>query len=166
MTLGQWRNRTHADFYFRGFGEYVSQGSHSLVVQHLPVLSYRAVRAAKSIGLPYIPDVNSSTHPPFGCARLHFTIDENAHRHSTYHAFLPKDLALWRARMGRLHVCTSTIVERLVTERTESGELMVTGVVLGPTHEGKGVRSRSIKVRREVVLSAGPFGSPQILMLR
>ncbi|EIW52847.1 alcohol oxidase [Trametes versicolor FP-101664 SS1] len=144
-TSGLWRNRTHADFYFRGFGE--------------------AVRAAESIGLPYIPDVNSSTHPPFGCARLHFTIDENAHRHSTYHAFLPKDLALWRASVGRLHVCTGTIVERLVTERMEGGELMVTGVVLGPTYEGKGVKTRTIKVRREVVLSAGPFGSPQILML-
>ncbi|KAI0631605.1 alcohol oxidase [Trametes polyzona] len=145
-TSGLWRNRTHADFYFRGFGE--------------------AVKAAESIGLPYIPDVNSPTHPPFGCARLHFTIDENAHRHSTYHAFLPADLALVRARAGRLHVCTNTIVERLNTERIANGKLMVTGVVLGPTVVGgPGVKTRTIRARREVILSAGPFGSPQILML-
>ncbi|KAI0349844.1 alcohol oxidase [Trametes cingulata] len=145
---GLWRNRTHADFYFKGFGE--------------------AVEAAKAVGLPYIPDVNSPTHPPFGCARLHFTIDERAHRHSTYHAFLPKALAIERARAGRLHICTETIVERLETERTGTGELVVTGVVLGPAVEpkgGNGMKTRTIRVRKEVVLSAGPFGSPQILML-
>ncbi|KAL7278106.1 hypothetical protein ACG7TL_008077 [Trametes sanguinea] len=146
-TTGLWRNRTHADFYFRGFNE--------------------AVEAAKEVGLPYIPDVNSPTHPPFGCARLHITIDEHAHRHSAYDAFLPKRLALERTRAGTLHVCTGTIVERLVTERSEDGRLVATGVVLGPTVEGKGVRTKSrvVRVAREVVLSAGPFGSPQILML-
>lgn len=123
----------------------------------------RAVKAAKSIGLPYIPDVNSPTHPPFGCARLHFTIDENAHRHSAFHAFLPKDVAL--ARKEHLHICTNTIVERLETERNAAGELVVTGVVLGPSGS-EGGRSRSVRVKREVVLSAGPFGSPHILMLR
>ena len=129
-------------------------------------LWHRAVEAAKSLGLPYIPDVNSPSHPPFGCARLHFTIDSKDHRHSAYHAFLPKDLAL--ARRERLHVCTGTIVERLQTERAEGegGELRVTGVVLGPTVEGATVRRRSVRARKEVVLCAGPFGSPQILMLR
>ena len=125
----------------------------------------RAVEAAKTLGLPYIPDVNSPTHPPFGCARLHMTIDENAHRHSAYHAFLPAELAL--ARKEHLHVCTNTIVERLEIERNAEGQLVVTGVVLGPRVEQDGKkRTRSIKVRKEVVLSAGPFGSPQILMLR
>ncbi|RDX44653.1 alcohol oxidase [Lentinus brumalis] len=141
---GEWQNRTHAEFYFRGFGE--------------------AVNAAKGLGLPYIPDVNSPTHPPFGCARLHFTIDRDDHRHSAYHAFLPRNIAL--SRKERLHVCTNTIVEKLETERAKNGELVVTGVVLGPTVEGmKTVKRRSVRVRKEVVLCAGPFGSPQILML-
>ncbi len=125
----------------------------------------RAVEAAKELGLPYIPDVNSPTHPPFGCARLHFTIDRDDHRHSAYHAFLPRDIAL--SRKDRLHVCTNTIVERLETERAKNGNLVVTGVVLGPTVEGaRMVKRRSVRVRKEVVLCAGPFGSPQILMLR
>ena len=123
----------------------------------------RAIQAAKSIGLPYIPDLNSPTHPPFGCGRLHFTIDENSHRHSAYHAFLPKVLAL--ARRDHLHICTNTIVERLETERTAQGELIVTGVTLGPREEGKRGR-RSVRAKREVILSAGPFGTPQILMVR
>ena len=100
----------------------------------------RAIQAAKSIGLPYIPDLNAPTHPPFACGRLHFTIDENSHRHSAYHAFLPKDLAL--ARRDRLHICTNTTVERLETERTAQGELIVTGVTLGPREEGKRGRKR------------------------
>ncbi|KAI8986143.1 alcohol oxidase [Trametes punicea] len=145
-TKGLWKNRTYHDFYFRGFTE--------------------AVEAAKEVGLPYIPDVNSPAHPPFGCARLDVTIDEHAHRHSTYHAFLPKDLALERTRAGRLHICTNTMVEKLVTELTAEGELVVTGVVVGPTVEAKQeIKSRTIKARKEVVLSAGPFASPQILML-
>ena len=125
----------------------------------------RAIGAVKKLGLLYIPDVNSPTHPPFGCARLHFTLDENAHRHSTYHAFLPLEVAL--ERKDRLHICTNTIVERLVTERTPSGKIVVTGVTLGPTVEGKEVkRAKTVKAKKEVVLCAGPFASPQILMLR
>ncbi|KAI1787504.1 alcohol oxidase [Ganoderma leucocontextum] len=140
---GVWKNKLHTTFYFKGFSE--------------------AIEAAKSIGLPYIPDLNSPDHPPFGCARLHFTIDENSHRHSSYHAFLPKDTAL--ARQEHLHICTNTIVERLETERTAKGDLVVTGVALGQREEGKGSR-RSVRARKEVILSAGPFGSPQILMSR
>ncbi|KAH9848220.1 alcohol oxidase [Lenzites betulinus] len=143
---GLWSNRTHPGFYFRGFEE--------------------AVEAAKAVGLPYIPDLNSPTSPPFGCGRLHFTIDQGAHRNSTYHAFLPKDVAIARTRTGQLHVCTNTIVERLVTERAADGALVVTGVVLGPTVAGKGgAKTRTIAAKKEIVLSSGPFGSPQILML-
>ncbi|EJF56945.1 alcohol oxidase [Dichomitus squalens LYAD-421 SS1] len=139
---GVWKNKLHTAFYFRGF--------------------FEAVQAAQAIGLPYIPDLNSPTHPPFGCGRLHFTIDEKSQRHSSYHAFLPKDVAL--ARREHLHICTNTIVERLETERTALGELIVTGIALGPREEGKGGR-RSVRAKKEVILSAGPFGSPQILMV-
>ncbi|KAI0776858.1 hypothetical protein BD413DRAFT_523221 [Trametes elegans] len=144
-TGGLWKHTTHTDFYFKGFGE--------------------AVEAAKTVGFPYIPDVNAiSSDAPFGCAKLHFTIDEHSHRHSAYHAFIPADYVRAKTRVGRLHVCTGTIVERLVTERTEDGKLVVTGVVLGPTVEGAG-KKKIVGVKKEVVLSAGPFGSPQILML-
>ena len=156
---GVWRNKLHTSFYFKGFSEYVP----STLAIFLPLTCPRAIEAAKSIGLPYIPDLNSPSNPPFGCARLHFTIDENSHRHSSYHAFLPKDLAL--ARQEHLHICTNTIVERLETKRTTEGELVVTGVVLGPREEAKSSR-KSVRARKEVILSAGPFGSPQVLMVR
>jgi choline dehydrogenase len=114
----------------------------------------RTIAACENIGLPYIDDINSPAHPPFGCGRLHFTRDNNAHRNSTYHAFLPKELAL---RRKNLHICTGTIVEKLDVDSRRN----VRGVYLSD-----GRSTRVVRAVKEVVLSAGPFASPQILMLR
>lgn len=115
----------------------------------------RTISACENLGLPYIDDINSPSHPPFGCGRLHFTRDNNAHRSSTYHAFLPKQLAI--RRKSNLHICTGTIVEKLDI----NAQRKVQGVYLS-----SGRSTKLVRVVREVVLSAGPFASPQILMLR
>lgn len=113
------------------------------------------INAAKHLGLPYIEDVNrSDVNGAVGCARLHFTRDKDQHRHSTYHAFLPADLC--HQRKANLHIITNAIVDSLV--------------INGNRCEGANIRSKgvkkTIKSTHEVILSAGPFGSPHLLMLR
>ena len=124
----------------------------------------RAVAASEALGLPYIPDINSPSSPPFGCGRLYFTIDENSKRSSAYHAFLPS--ALVRARQANLHICTNALVEKVDIERLPDGRALARGVTLlsqsGPNPE----KRRHVRATREIILSAGPFGSPHILMLR
>ncbi|PCH36941.1 GMC oxidoreductase [Wolfiporia cocos MD-104 SS10] len=140
---GEWMNRTFGRFYFPGFEQ--------------------AITAAEDLDLPYIDDLNSPTHPPFGCGRLHFTIDERAKRNSTYHAFLPEALA--RQRAQNLHICTNTLVEKIDIERLEGNGLVARGVTLLSSGDKNPERRYHIRARREIVLSAGPFGSPQTLML-
>ncbi|KAI0057276.1 alcohol oxidase [Artomyces pyxidatus] len=132
---GEWYNSTDDNFQFSGFG--------------------RTVEASRDIGLPYISDINSPEHPPFGCGRLHFTRDKNGYRNSTYHAFLPKKLAV--ERRSHLHVCTYTAVSKVETERFSSGQLQAVGVKL-VDENGK---TKFVRAKREVVLCEGTFGSPQ-----
>ncbi|KAH7884903.1 alcohol oxidase [Phlebopus sp. FC_14] len=142
-TKGEWINRHNTGFFYSCF-------------QH-------AVDACATLGLPRIPDLNDPGYPPVGWARVPITRDANGHRHSTFRAFLPPPLA--QARRNNLHICPNAIVERLEFDE-KNGELVVRSVVVGPTDVQSGHQSAiHILVRREVVLSAGAFGSPQILML-
>lgn len=120
----------------------------------------RTIDACRDLGLPYIPDINAPEHPPFGIGRLHFTRDNNSHRNSTYHAFLPKELAL--ARQDRLHICTNALVTKIDFDFVLGGA-KVTGVQVFDSLTGLAKR---IRASREVIVCAGPLVSPQILMLR
>lgn len=138
-TLGEWCNQATAGLDFPGF--------------------QKTIDACEDIGLPKVDDVNSPTHPAIGCGLLHFTRDQNQHRHSTYRAFLPKDLAL--SRRQNLHIVTNAIVERVQIEK-HSDKLVARGIDL-VSRSGKGMKS--VGARNEIILCAGPFGSPHILML-
>ncbi|KAF5348763.1 hypothetical protein D9756_009729 [Leucocoprinus leucothites] len=136
-TKGEWRNRT-GPLVFPGFRQ--------------------LVESCKNLSLPYIDDFNSEKNPDIGCGRLHFTRDENQHRNSTYYAFLPSRLVSQRPN---LHILTNTIAEKLIIGKGNNG----------PAVKGVQVSSRLVSQRKivtcelEVVVCAGPFGSPQILML-
>ena len=121
----------------------------------------RTIEACKDIGLPFVDDVNSPTHPSIGCGSLHFTRDQNQYRHSTYHAFLPKDLTL--SRRQNLHIATNTVVEKLQIEKNlRNGKLVARGIDL-VSRSGK--ERKSVGARKEIILCAGVFGSPHILLL-
>ncbi|TFY70460.1 hypothetical protein EVG20_g2542 [Dentipellis fragilis] len=111
-------------------------------------------------GFPYIADLNSAQEPSIGCARLDHTVDDHDHRHSTFRAFLPKDLAL--QRKANLHICTNKIVQKLDIRTDSDGRKVTQGIHLASRN---GNLQRNVRASREVIICGGPFGSPKVLML-
>lgn len=103
--------------------------------------------------------MNDPSQPAYGCSKIHFNIDSSGHRSSTSAAFLPAHLV--RSR-NNLHICTPATVQRIQVS-SRSGEATAEGIWIESDIEGP---ARFVRAKREVVLSAGPFGSPKILMLR
>ncbi|MGL5941412.1 MAG: GMC family oxidoreductase [Waterburya sp.] len=110
-------------------------------------ISQRFVDAAISLGYEYNPDFNAKHQE--GVGRYQFTI-ENGKRHSAAAAFLVPIL-----QRPNLTVITGTLVTRLLFEGTRA-------VGVEYLHEGM---QHQVKVDREVILSAGVFDSPKLLML-
>jgi len=127
----------------------------------------RTISACEDIGLPFISDINSPKQPSLGCGKLSFTRDQDQHRHSAYHAFLPKDLVLQRRH--NLHIATNIIVEKIQINQDNniSGCPNVARGVHLVTRTGTGNKPKrtTVQTRKEIILSAGPFGSPHLLML-
>lgn len=107
--------------------------------------------------------MNDPENVPIGWSRIPLTRDSNQHRHSTVHAFLPP--ALVQSRRNNLHICPNALVERLNMEK-DGDSLVVRSVAVSSVDGHDGETTVCISIRREVVVSAGAFGSPQILMLR
>lgn len=133
---------------------------HDAVHQHNDI---RIIKASEALGIPYVEDLNSPLHPTYGCAKMHFAVDAKGYRSSTLEAFLPKYLAI--ARMRHLHVCTNAAVTKICMESDEKDTPTARGVYV-QTAKSKGPRPCLVRARKEVILSAGPIGSPQVLMLR
>ena len=92
---------------------------------------------------------------------MHYNIDSQGYRSSTHSAFLSQKLV--NERQAILHVCTNTVPVKIQTEG-EGQALRAHSVLLQSTK--KASPDRLIHARFEIVLCAGAFGSPQILMLR
>ena len=108
--------------------------------------------AAVETGVPRSEDFSSSDEASVG----YFEVNQKAGwRWNASKAFL-------RPARGRanLVIWTQAEVEKLQIETSPTGQRKCTGVVL---HRGAG--TVTVKARREVILSAGAIGSPQILQL-
>lgn len=115
------------------------------------------------MGIPYVEDPNSPFQPAHGCAKIHYSIDRSGRRCSTFAAFLPRTLA--NSRAERLHICPNTLVHRVELTRSSSrGMLKAEGVWV----QGNNLSAptRLIRARKEIIICAGPIGSPQLLLLR
>ncbi|WP_009630581.1 GMC family oxidoreductase [Synechocystis sp. PCC 7509] len=110
-------------------------------------ISQRYIDAAMALGYNYNPDFNGVQQ--LGVGRYQYTIKDGK-RHSTAAAFLVPIL-----QRPNLTITTGALVTRLLFEGTRT-------VGVEYLHEGTLHQNR---VNREVILSAGAFDSPKLLML-
>lgn len=105
------------------------------------------VKAAQSLGLPFTADFNAGS--PTGTGYLQFTA-RGGRRCSAVDAFLGQVRT-----DSRLRVVTGAQVNRIVVEQQRA-------VGVEYTHQG---RLHTVRCDAEVLLAAGAFGSPKLLML-
>jgi choline dehydrogenase len=123
----------------------------------------RFQKAAIKLGFPPVDDANSPDAPCDGVATMDVTVDEHGERLATSRAFLPIELV--HARKSRLTICPNMIVTRI--EFSGNRELKNAERVHFQSESSQSSgRSFSARIRREAILCAGAFGSPQVLMLR
>lgn len=114
------------------------------------------LQAGQQAGLPLNPDFNGASQTGVGVYQV---THRNGERLSAAKAYLSPV-----RQRPNLQVITQARVLRVLTER-QDGRTMATGVVwrerdgAGPEH------TLRLRPEGEVVLSAGAFGSPQLLML-
>lgn len=104
------------------------------------------LRACQSQGIPYNPDYNGAEH--HGCYHVQVT-QLDGERHSVAAAFIHPNLD-----RPNLEVRTGAHITRLRFDGRRAS-----GVEF---HRGR--ETHAVRARREIVLSAGAFGTPQILM--
>ncbi|HEV7758534.1 MAG TPA: GMC family oxidoreductase N-terminal domain-containing protein [Acidimicrobiales bacterium] len=123
-----------------------------------PVLSgaQAFVDAAVAAGIPQGDYNGRDRGGPDGVASLLQTTTRDGKRSSTYHAFLEGDVE----QRPNLEVIVGAHVTRVIVE-DDAGALRATGVEYR-TADGE---TAVAEATREVVLSAGAVGSPQILLL-
>jgi choline dehydrogenase len=105
------------------------------------------VAACIEKGIPANPDFNGAEQE--GAGLFQFTIKDGK-RHSTAQAFLKPILA-----RKNLQIITQAHVKRIIIENDKAVGVEIL----------KNGSTEIVKVKKEVLLSAGAFGSPQILML-
>ncbi|MDM0112358.1 GMC family oxidoreductase N-terminal domain-containing protein [Variovorax sp. J22R133] len=135
-------NETHRDS-FHGQGGPLNVAE----IQQPSAMSRLFVEAARECGLPVTPDYNGAEQ--YG-AFMYQVTQKNGERCSAAKAYLTPNLG-----RRNLEVVTGALTQRLIIE-----ERRVVGVQARVG--GQDVR---FDARREVILSAGAFGSPQILQL-
>lgn len=106
------------------------------------------VRAGQELGLPYVNDFNGASQEGVG---FYQTTTRNGARASTARTYL-KSIR----DSSKLCVVTDALVHKVVIEQGRA-----TGVVFSE----KAGAPITVRARQEVILSAGAFGSPKILML-
>ncbi|WP_321967818.1 GMC family oxidoreductase [Burkholderia cepacia] len=102
--------------------------------------------ACQAVGIPFNPDYNGRNH--FGCWPVQVT-QKDGERCSAAAAFIHPHLG-----RANLQVLTGAHCKRLI-----ASEGRVTGVEFWHGNE-----LRQVRARREVIVSGGAYGSPQVLM--
>lgn len=104
------------------------------------------LQACQDQGVPYNPDPNGAEH--FGCYHVQVT-QKDGERHSVAAAFIHPNLD-----RPNLDVRTGAHITRVVFDGRRASAVDYV----------QGDRTSTVRARREVVMSAGAFGTPQILL--
>ncbi len=136
-------NETHTDSPFHGTG-----GPQNVAELRSPsALNRMFLQACAMNGIPHNPDYNGAEQ--FG-AFMYQVFHKNGERHSAAKAYITPHLS-----RPNLSVRTNTITRKILFE----GKRAV-GVCID-----QGGQVSELRARREVIVSAGAFGSPQLLMV-
>ncbi len=119
------------------------------------VAAEQFVEAAEAAGIPRGDYNGRDRGGPVGCASLFQTTTRHGMRSSTYHAFLEPVL-----ECDNLTVITHARVEQVLMEPDGAGLRAI-----GVRYRDADGRTSTIYAEREVVVSAGAIGSPQLLLL-
>ena len=114
------------------------------------------------MGLSLMDDANSPDASCNGISNLDSSVDQNKQRVSMLEAFLPRATAV--ERESNLTICTGVIVSRIEFSGNEA-ERRAKKISFQPANS-KSEEVFSVKVNKEVIVSAGAVGSAQLLMLR
>ncbi|KAF9105055.1 hypothetical protein BGX27_009834 [Mortierella sp. AM989] len=134
-----------------------TEGPWSVSFHHLYPIAKDFIQACVDEGIPRLLDPSSS--PNIGVFRFHTSFQIDAVRSSTSTAFLgPKNVPGGGDR-GRVRIVVKSAVDRILVE-DQNGVKRATGVEF---RDGRNVL-RKICARREVLLCAGVFHSPMVLL--
>ncbi|KAI0670235.1 GMC oxidoreductase [Trametes maxima] len=117
----------------------------------------KVLEAASHLGVPILEDFNTSSSTT-GAGVFVAAIDEKHERSSAATAYLSSAVL---ARPN-LTVAVSVTAERIIFSKSPGGELKAIGVQISSRRDGPRF---AVGASREVILSAGVIGSPQILQL-
>lgn len=140
--------RSESDW--RGEGPYHG-GSGPLQVRPVDMakIIYKPLHeAAINAGYAFTEDFDGADQEGFGNAQ--FAIDQRGRRHSAYRAYFSA-----KRRFPNIEIQTKATVQRLLFQDK-------TAVGVEYAHKGKTIRAR---VEKEIVLSAGTYNTPKLLML-
>ena len=130
--------------------------------RHIPRSILHALRKA---GINETPNLNSPYAPAACTGSTDHIVNKSADRDSTYRAFLSPKLT--QQRKSHLKICTNTLATRIdFGDGTPNRGLRATGVFFEANHPRQAIHRYFARARREIILCAGAFASPQILMLR
>ena len=111
-------------------------------------LTLACIRAGQEMGMKYITDINGHDQEGVG---FYQTTTKNGERASTSKTFLKSVI-----NKPELTLLTQALVHKI---ETQNG----TATAVHFSQEGKAVQT--VKVRKEVIVSAGAIGSPKVLLL-
>jgi choline dehydrogenase-like flavoprotein len=115
-------------------------------------ISSLVLESYQSMGLPLIPDMFSSGESARGCGHVVRTIYQGTR--TTAADYITKSNA-----RGNISIRTKTYIDRVSLEKNDHG-LRASGVYL----QGADGQKSFVRARKEIIVSAGTYGTPAILI--